>query len=990
MRITRRIALCGVSLAMFAIPVQAQQVSPVDANVDVGLDEEASGPIGEPIVVTGSRIVRRDYTAESPITTVDDEFIQNAGPATLEQSLNALPQFQATQGSQTSAVTGGSGGRANANLRGLGSERTLILFDGRRLQPSDTSGAIDLNTVPSALISTVEVITGGASAVYGSDAIAGVVNFKFNERFRGLELEGDVGVSELGDAETYNVSATYGGSFADERARVFVSGSYLERGTASQNSRSFFDNQDGTSSPTSGLIIQSGRNPFGFGSPARVAAFRNLFSTTYGTAIPGVSSSYAVNSDGTVIGRDRGLNLRDTATTGYIVADGALRQRSLFDSTVQLPIERYTAFARGEFDVTNAITAYAQVNYATYKARQQSASGVLQSVVDPIQIPATNPFITPDLRILLNARPLASAPFSYYFTGTRIGRLEVEEDYDVYQGLVGLKGTLGAGLDFDLYASHGRTQSDSTTFNQISRSRFNQVVSAADGGASLCAGGYNPFGFAPASQACSDFLTFDTVDTSTFKQTVVQGNITGSLFTLPAGTVGFAVGAEYRENKYEAIIDPRRSPTPTTVPGVTSSPEALGTSGAFSSGGEVSVAEVYGELLVPVFNGFEASLAYRYSDYDTVGGVHTYKAGANWTPFSGLALRGGYSRAIRAPSLGNLFSPRSGAIGIIGRATAGGGDPCDVTGGARRGQIDGVDPAQVRALCIAQGVPVSLVDGYTYSGSANAAFRIGNPNLQEETADSYTIGAVLQPGFMSGFLDQFSASVDYYNIGVDDAIGYLTSPIALNQCFNFSGQNPNYDPNNPNCQLIARDASGLIAEIEEPLFNLASYKTSGIDFQVDAAVGVPGFGRLFLNSALTYVIDYKIQSTSTDPVFDYAGTVGNTQIDGFSSTHPEWKHVTTLGLSGDTGSISLRWRYIGEQDNSAIVTDPGTDAPGVPAVSYFDLIGRLTVDDTYEFRAGVNNLFDKQPPEFGGRSVTPTSAYDVIGRRFFVGATARF
>ncbi|GAB5348396.1 TonB-dependent receptor domain-containing protein [Alteriqipengyuania sp. 357] len=990
MRTIRWIALSGVSLSMLAHPLHAQDIPSSQTEDEVGLEDSETVAASEPIVVTGSRIVRRDYTAESPITTVDEEFIQNAGPATIEQSLNALPQFQATQGSQTNAVAGGGGGRANANLRGLGAERTLILFDGRRLQPSDTSGAIDLNTVPSALVSSVEVITGGASAVYGSDAIAGVVNFKFNNRFRGLELQGDVGLSELGDAATYSASATYGGSFADDRARVFLSASYLERGTASQNARPFFDNVDGTSSPTSGLIIQSGSNPFGFGRPANVAAFRNLFANTYGTEIPGVSSSYLVNSDGTVIGRNDGLNLRDTDSTGYLVADGVVRQRSLYDSTVQLPIERYTGFARGEFDITDTITAYAQFNYATYTARQKSASGVLQSVVEPIQIPVSNPFITPDLRTLLNARPVPNAPLSYYFTGTRIGRLEIEEDYDVYQALVGIEGSIGPSLSFDLYATRGKTTNDSTTFNQISRSRFNAVVSAPDGGASLCAGGYDPFGFAPTSQECSDYLTLDTVDRAVFDQTVVQGNLTGTLFDLPAGPLGFAVGAEYRRNEYQATIDPLKSPQPTGTPGVTTAPEVLGTSGALSSGGDVSVAEIYGELLIPVFTGFEVDLAYRYSDYDTIGGVSTYKAGANWSPLMGLTLRGGYSRAIRAPSLGNLYSPREGAIGVIGRAAGGGGDPCDVTGAARNGEVEGVDPAQVRALCIAQGVPVSLVDGYTYSGSANAAFRIGNPDLQEETADSYTIGAVIQPDFMFDLLSSFSASIDYFNISVDDAIGYLTSPIALNQCYNFTGQNPDYDPQNINCQLIERDASGLLAEIEEPLFNLASYQTSGIDFQLDAAVDIGGVGRMFLNSAVTYVIDYKIQSTSSDPVLDYSGTVGNAQIDGFSSTHPAWKHVTTLGLAGDTGSLSFRWRYIGQQDNSAIVTNPDSEAEGVPAVSYFDLIGRLNVQDRFELRAGINNLFDQQPPEFGGSSVTPTSTYDVIGRRFFVGATARF
>ena len=990
MRHVRIAALCGVCLAGMANPALAQQVTPTNESNELGLEDRNPAPVAEPIVVTGSRIVRRDFTAESPITTIDQDFIQDSGPATIEQSLNALPQFQATQGSQTSAITGGSGGRANANLRGLGAERTLVLFDGRRLQPSDTSGAVDLNTISSALISTVEVITGGASAVYGSDAIAGVVNFKFNNRFRGFELEGSAGISELGDAATYSGSLTWGADFADQRGRIFLSGSYLERDTASQNARAFFDNQDGTSSPTSGLIIQSGRNPFGFGRPQNVAAFRNLFANTYGTSIPGVSSSYNINVDGTIIGRNGALNLRNTQGTGYIVAEGVIRQRSLYDSTVQLPIERYTGFGRGEFDITSDITAYAQLNYANYTVDQTSASGVLQSVVDPIQIPVSNPFITPDLRILLNARPVPTAPFSYYFTGTRIGRLRVEEQYDVYQALGGLKGQLGSSLGFDVYVSHGKTTQDSRTFNQISRSRFNQVVSAADGGASLCEGGYDPFGFAPASQSCSDFLTIDTANRFTFEQTVVQGNLNGQMFELPGGTAGFAVGAEYRRNSYNAAIDPRLSPQPTGTPGVTTAPEVLGTSGQSSSGGDIAVSEIYGEILLPVLRGLEFDLAYRYSDYDRIGGVHTYKAGANWTPMRGLTIRGGYSRAIRAPSLGNLFAPREGAIGIIGRAASGGGDPCDVTGDARNGRIEGVSPDQVRALCIAQGVPVSLVDGYTYSGSANAAFRIGNPDLQEETADSYTIGAVLQPLFMDSVLDGFSLSVDYYNIKVDDAIGYVTSPIALNQCYNFGGQNPDYDPQNFACQLIERDASGLLANIQEPLFNLAQYQTSGIDFQVDASLDVANVGRLFLKSAVTYVIDYKIQSVDSEPVRDYAGTVGNAQIDGFSSTHPAWKHVTTLGVGGELGSLSLRWRYIGQQDNSIIVTDPNTDAEGVPAISYFDLIGRFVVNRDFELRGGITNLADRQPPEFGGNSVTPTSTYDVIGRRFFVGATARF
>lgn len=984
----RAILLCSVCAVASYSPAWAQDVPADTASAD------------EAIIVTGSRIQRRDFTAESPITTISEEFIQDAGPATVEQSLNALPQFQPTQNGQTSSVgtsgAGSSGGRSNANLRGLGPARTLVLFDGRRLQPSDTSGAIDLNTIAPALISRVEVITGGASAVYGSDAIAGVVNFKFNDNFRGLELQADAGISNLGDAATYGGSITWGGAFADERARLFLSASYLQRDTASQHARRFFDNENGTSTPTSGLIIQVGANPFGFGSPTNVAAYRDLFLNRYGTAVPPTSSSFNVNSDGTLIGRTGAINLRDTASTGYLVSDNVVRQKSLLDSTVQLPLQRYTGFARGEFDVSDAITAYAQVNYATYKAEQQSSVGVTQSVVQPITIRADNPFIRGDLRTLINARPNPNAPITYYFNGGRIGRLRVEEDYDVYQLLGGFKGSLGGSLRYDVYASYGETDQASTAFNQVSRSRFNEVVNSADGGASLCDGGYDPFGFADASKSCQDYLTFSTTNRYHFSQTVLQGNLTGELFDLPGGPAAFAVGAEYRKNSYRADIDPRNSPTPTATPGVTTAPEALGTAGALSSAGSISVKEIYGELLFPLlsdrplFEQLDLNLAYRYSDYDRIGGVHTYKASANWAPTRGLNIRGGYSRAIRAPSLGELFSPKAGATGVIGLASAGGGDPCDINGRARKGEIAGVDPAQVRALCIAQGVPVNLVDGYSYSGTANAAFRVGNPDLKEETADSYTIGAVLQPAFMQGAFRNFSVSVDYYMISVDDAIGYVTSPIALQQCFNYTGENPGYDTGNFYCGLVKRDASGILAYIDEPLFNLAKYKVSGLDFQLDAALDVGRLGMLSLNSAVTYVLDYKIQSVASEPTYDYAGTIGNAQIDGFSSTHPAWKHVTTLGLSGDTGSISFRWRYIGKMRDSANVTTPDGTSAGVPAVSYFDVIGRLKVNSGFELRGGVTNLTDKQPPEFGGPSVTATSTYDVIGRRYFIGATARF
>jgi iron complex outermembrane receptor protein len=991
---------------VWAAPVRAQADPGGIAAPGTQADPAASGAdtAGGEIVVTGSRIARRDFTAESPISTINQDFIQNSGPTTIEQSLNALPQFQATQGAQTSSnAIGGptaSGGRSNANLRGLGTARTLVLFDGKRLQPSDPLGGIDLNTISTALISSVETITGGASAIYGSDAVAGVVNFRFNNNFTGLTAEADGGVSERGDGTNFSGALTWGGRFADDRGRLFLSLSYLERNEASRNSREFFANRAGSLAATSGTIVVDGTNPFGAGAAANVAAYRNLFLTRYGTPVPTAASSLIVNGDGTIFGRNTGTNLRDADQYGFVRdAAGIVTQRSPFDSTVQLPLQRYTAFGRGEFEVANGITLYGQVNFATYRTDQLSDQGTFQTISTPILVPSTNPFVTPDLRIALNSRPRPNDPLIYYFTGTRGGRLRVVEDYDVYQFLAGAKGNIGGtSLKYDVYASYGETDQTETTFNQYSRSRFNQLLQAPDGGRSLCDGGYDPFGYGDISQSCKAFLLRSSTNLFSYKQTVAQANLTGNLFELPGGKIGFAAGVEYRKNEFRADIDPANQPTPSTVNGVTTflPTETLGLAGSGSSSGDVAVKEAYVELLLPLladrpfFQSLDVDLAYRYSDYDRVGGVHTYKAGANWTPFRGITARGGYSRAIRAPGLGELFAPRAGVSGIIGSPATGTGDPCDSRSAARAGRVSGITPAQVQTLCQAQGVPAALYPSYSYTGTLTAAFRIGNPDLQEEKADSYTVGVVVQPAFAKPLFKTLSLSLDYYHITLDKAIGRVTSQVALQQCFNFGGQNPTLDPANFYCSLINRDAGGLLSFINEPLFNLGSYTTAGFDFQLDAAIGAGRLGTLALNSVISYVTDYKIQTLATDPTFDYAGTIGNIQIDGYSQAHPAWKHTTTLSLGGQTGGLSLRWRFIDKMSNSANVGVANGSATGVPAVSYFDLITRLKVDDRMEFRFGVTNLTDKQPPEFGGPASTDTSTYDLIGRRYFFGVTKRF
>lgn len=970
-----RVALLGsICAAALAAPAGAQDVGQQPQPTEAS--DENTQPTE--LIVTGSRIARRDFTAESPIATVNEDFIENSGPTSVLNSLEALPQLRPTT-------------RGRVNLRGLGSARSLVLFDSRRLQPSDSAGGIDINTIPSALIASVETITGGASAVYGSDAIAGVVNFRFNDRLRGLELEAEAGLSELGDASSTRISASTGLRFSEGAGRLYLSASHFTRGTASQRARAFYDNDPGTSVPTSGLVLVDATNPFQTGTPAAIAAYRNLWLNTYGTGVPVPASVLLLNEDRTLIGRTGGINLRESATTGYVNAADGIRQRSRSDPTLVAPQDQVNLFARGEFDVSDALTLYGQAMFTDYETDSLSASGVNQSTTTPIRIRADNPFVSPDLRIALNSRRNPNAPFTYYFTSTRIAQLHNVDENRVYQLLGGARGRLSDTLRYDVYVSHGETRRNDITYDAVSRSRFNAVVNAADGGRSLCDGGFDPFGFEPTSQSCADYLTIDTVDRYRYKQTIAQANMTGELFDLWGGPVAFAVGAEYRRNEYSAEIDPARQPGEGNVP-----PEALGTAGASSASGAVAVRELYAELLLPIlrdrpfFALLDVNAAYRYSDYDRIGGVHTYKISGNYAPFDGLTFRGGYSRAIRAPDLAEIFAPRSSTAAIIGRAALGAGDPCDRNGSARNGRISGVSPEQVRALCIATGVHETFYDSFSYAGAAIAAYRTSNPELTEETADSYTIGAVVQPGFARSVFSNLSLSVDYYTISLKDAIGYVTSPVALNQCFNFGGLNPDYDPENFYCTLINRDAAGAISYVDERLFNLGYYKTSGIDVQLDASIGLGGSTALSLNSVFGYVIDYRIQTLASEPMFDYAGTVGNGQIESVSISHPDFKHVTTFTLSDDVGSLALRWRFIGAQDNAANVGVEDGTAIGVPAYHYFDLIGRVRVNESFTLRGGITNLANRQPPEFGGDATTVTSTYDILGRRFFIGATAKF
>jgi hypothetical protein len=346
---------------------------------------------------------------------------------------------------------------------------------------------------------------------------------------------------------------------------------------------------------------------------------------------------------------------------------------------------------------------------------------------------------------------------------------------------------------------------------------------------------------------------------------------------------------------------------------------------------------------------------------------------------------GGIQNAVRAPSIGELFSPINTSFPSIGAPSATGiqGDPCDVRSSYRTG----ANAAQARALCLAQGISASAIDTYTYSNNQVPGITGGNPNLIEETSESFTVGLVWQSRFDNAWLGGLSAAVDYYDIEITDGVGTIGAAQQLQGCFNAQGQNPTFSASNVFCQLFSRDPlSGNVNNSIEANANLATLRTSGVDLQVDwradmADIGLPAWGALDLNVVVGWLENRENQIAAGLPFIDRTGTIDSV----FGNTFPEWKSLTGLNWRNGDFTAGMRWRRVGE------MTQFGT-ANVIPTTDYFDLLGSWAVNDAVSLRVTVNNLTDEQPPVYspGVQANTDPSTYDTLGRRYSIGLTARF
>lgn len=928
----------------------------------------------EEIVVTGSRISRPDFSSTSPIVTFGQDAITQTGTVNIENALNQLPQF--VQG-QTQSTIGAVAlaGRASLNLRGLGETRNLVLLDGRRLPLSNANAVVDVNLIPQFILEGVETITGGASAVYGSDAMSGVVNFKSKNDVDGVQLDIRSGISDRGDANTTDVGITAGFAIDEGRGRVLLSAGYTDREELFGSERDFYQLGVLSSFIAQGTYIPSPTN-----LPTQ-AAVNGVFSA-YGVAPGSVlnSRSLGVNDDNTLFGQIGAWNYRGPTTEYFSTVGGTVRQPVTYQEYIVNPLERKSFFGKFDYDISEAVTAYGQFLYNKTTATGQVGWTPTLYVVPTV--PVTNPFIPNDLRTILASRPNPNADFTINQRFMGLEDRKFPSDFTVGQYIFGLRGDLPfKDWRWDVYGSYDSTDLVETQDKAILNSRLRNLLYAADGGASICAGGFNPFSLAASSSVsaeCRAYLEAETHDYTQLTQTIFEANLNGSLFAMPAGDVKFALTLGTRDNEFEFDPDPSRENL-----------DIIGTLQTYPAEGSTEVKEAAIEFLVPLLadkpfaHKLDLSLGFRTSDYDVSGRVETYKADGLWEPFRGFTIRGGFEHAIRAPNIGELYN-QLGAQAQIG-SPPGQGDPCDVRSSAR----SGANAASVRALCIATGVPTPIADTYQYTTVAIGVINSGNLDLTPEEADTVTFGVVFRPEFDAALVRDMQLSIDYYDIDITDVIGPIAGGTALSKCYNLDGSNPTYDAGSAYCQMINRNATtGGVDTVATPYFNLGGLRTSGIDAQLDWKIPA-GPGSLDVSLLANYTESYEVQLLEGSAWQEFAGTIDGTQNGGIPI--PDWKTLLSLTYRLPNFEGGIRWRHLPSMDDITSVTRPASPAPGVPSYDLYDATVSYRLNDMFLFRGGVNNLLDEEPPIVGGTvGQTQPGTYDIIGRYYYLGLQMNF
>jgi iron complex outermembrane receptor protein len=1030
----------GIGLLASAAPAMAQDTTAED---NAGAEET--------IVVTGSRIPQANLESAAPVTVVTSEDIKLQGTTRVEDMLNSLPSVFA---SQSSTAANGADGTATVDLRGLGTTRTLALVNGRRLLPGDPSpgsgSAADINMIPASLLKNVQVLTGGASATYGADAVAGVVNFVMDTDFTGFRLDGQYSVfqhtnrnkltppildargfgyptSSVVDGGTVDLTATFGAAFDDGRGHIVAYAGYRKAKAVLQSNRDY-----------SACTIQN-----------------------TGGGVPNCGGSLT-NATGTAILFDPTLNTASSTVYSFLPGGGFENTTSRYNfaptNHFQRPDERYTAGLFANYEINESIKPYMEFMFMDDRTVAQIApSG---NFGNTLTINCDNALMSAAQRAVICANPnlingyignfptAIAAPYNTIANGApgpgapalvftdslgntynqgflQVLRRNVEGgprqsdlQHTNFRGVIGAKGDLGKAWSYDAYYQYGRSNYTQVYSNEFSVARLGRALnviddprtaafdpvcrSVIDGSDPTCVP-YNIFnGAGGASPESIAYLSATGFQKGYTSEQVANVSFTGLLgeygMTLPWAQDGISanIGFEWRKESLDLKTDNAFSTGDLTGQGGATLP----LSGSFR------VYEFFAETQVPLVQesfiyDLTFSGGYRKSWYETSADrkydTDTYKLQLELAPVRDIRFRGQYNRAVRAPNIQELFSTPT--VGLNGAS-----DPC-----AGR-TITATDYG-----CIAQGLAVGQGTTANPAGQYNGLLG-GNPDLKPETATTKTLGVILQPGF----LPRFSLTVDWFDIKLKNAIQPPAQDAILKDCtLNATATSTPFS-----CSLIFRDPAGSLwltpgGYVDNIPSNLGRVHTSGVEINSAYSQEIGDLGTLSFNFVGTYLDKYKVDNGITAP-YDCAGLYGPVCSSGGTtaggSMLPKWRHKlrSTFQFADGVG-VSFQWRFIGKvkaettSASQSLNADPDSIFdPGarIKSYSFFDLTTTFNVSDNYTFRLGVNNLFDKQPPlvtsgnaGVDGSNLCPTgpcngntypATYDALGRYLFAGFTLDF
>jgi iron complex outermembrane receptor protein len=1008
-----RLALANAAAASVALPVAALAA---DATGPAAPADQAAAPAPtttqpalQEVVVTGSRIIQPGLKSISPVTAISAKDIASQGTTSVEDILNNLPQVMANQNAMAS---NGASGTATVDLRGLGPQRTLVLINGRRLMPGDPdnaavrAGAADLNNIPIALVERVDVLTGGASAVYGADAVSGVVNFVMNDHFQGFEINANAAgnwhnqhswfgttttAAGFGsapgtvlDGVSKDVTFLMGSNFADGKGNAVAYVTYRRQNALLEAARDF-----------SRCTLNGGKC-----SGSGTDAFGSFYSAGFATSNP---SGPAFFPNGVLAVHGGQLVPR---TDSDLFNYGALNY-------YQRPDERWNAGSFVHYDIDDNHQVYSEFMFMNDETDAQiapsgsfigSGTGTNPTTGQPDgnwTINCNNPYLSAQEATTLGCLSNSTSLSNTQTVQSIFGRRNIEGGnrsdfltHTSYRFVIGSQGQITDNLSYNVYAQEGRTLRSEEYLNDVSKTRLSAALLAVvdpKTGNIVCAANANGGGGAPGCVPYNIWGTGSGVSPGSVSYFSVPGLIEGSTeervyhadFTsdmtnyvkLPSANEGLGLnfGVEYRQEfetlkpDLEFITGDLAGQGSPTLP--------------LNAGYGVKEGFIEGRLPLvqdkPFAKEVSVDLGYRYSKYDVGYTTNTYKFEADWSPTSSLRIRGGYNRAVRAPNISELFAEQF--VGLDGSA-----DPCATSFGS---------PAtQTATNCTRSGLSTQQYGKIGTPGNPAGQYNGllgGNPKLKPEIADTYTFGLVFTPTF----LPSFNATIDVFNIKIKDLISSYGANLIVTQCV--ADDNPTF------CSMVHRDSAGSLwfsnaGYVVDPILNLGYEKTDGVDISANYTQSIGGLGSLNFGLIGTYTASFITEPYPGSGDYNCAGYFGGT----CGNPLPHWRHTMTVGWATPWRGLGLeaRWRHLSNTEDD--VANPSPLLAGrvnkayqyTGTRDYLDVIGTDQIWSGVQLQIGINNVFDKDPPILPTSTVssvffngnTYPGVYDTLGRYVFM------